>query len=85
MADSPILYFILDYDVEQRSLHIHEFEREREAAERAYSDFEEHARDTGHEILLVGADSIETIQSTHSQYFATSIGEIVDDFIASIR
>lgn len=39
-----------------------------------------------YEVVLVGADSIETIKRTHSPYFSTGTAtEVVEAFIASIR
>ncbi len=41
-----------------------------EGAARTYSLYEERYRDrTDLEIVLVGADSLETVRTTHAQYF----------------
>lgn len=78
----PDRYFILIYDVPSREVEIHEFERDYVAATAAYTAFElEHRDDRGTEVVLVGADSIETIHKTHSHYFAEHIDELFKQFL----
>jgi len=67
------VHFLLVYDLtEQRLLSQESFNRADEAIA-AYSRLElEHSDDQRVEIVLVGADSIETVMRTHAQYFARS-------------
>lgn len=79
---APERYFILIYDVPSRELEVHEFEQDYSAAADAYTDFERRHRDEGGmEVLLVGADSIETIKTTHSHYFAERAEDLFQQFL----
>lgn len=86
MKTGPTQYFILVYDLTQRHVDVHEFGGDRAAATMAYSSMEDQYAAAGHyEVVLVGADSIETIRRTHSPYFSTGSAEqVVRDFLASI-
>jgi hypothetical protein len=66
-----LLHFLLIYDhQQQRLLEALELGTRGADAARAYSRYEEKYRDSeGIEIVLVGADSLETIRTTHSHYF----------------
>jgi hypothetical protein len=78
----PELYFILIYNVPSRQLEIHEFEHDYNAAADAYSKLElEHRKDAAMEVVLVGADSIETIHKTHSHYFAEHADDLFRQFL----
>jgi hypothetical protein len=78
----PELYFILIYNVPSRQLEIHEFENDYEAAADAYSRLElQHRADKSMEVVLVGADSIETIHKTHSHYFAENADDLFRQFL----
>lgn len=67
------VHFLLVYDVRlQRLVRRDEFVDAGEAAT-AYAQLEaEHRMNRDFEIVLVGADSIETIMRTHGHYFAES-------------
>ncbi|HVE68707.1 MAG TPA: hypothetical protein VNB64_09030 [Solirubrobacteraceae bacterium] len=79
---APERYFILIYDVPSRALEIHEFEQDYAGAADAYTGFErEHRNAGGMEVLLVGADSIETIKTTHSHYFAERADDLFRQFL----
>lgn len=78
----PERYFILIYDIPSRQLEIHPFEDDCTAASDAYSQFElEHRQDHSIEVVLVGADSIETIHKTHSHYFAEHADDLFRQFL----
>ncbi|HKP90597.1 MAG TPA: hypothetical protein VJT75_11575 [Thermoleophilaceae bacterium] len=66
-----LLHFLLIYDHEQQKLvEALELGQQVAAAAEAYSQYEEKYRDrTGIEIVLVGADSLDTIRTTHAHYF----------------
>lgn len=66
----PLFHFLLVYDLDRQELvEQHEF-HDAAAAAAAYADLEgRHRGDPRVEIVLVGADSIETIKRTHGNYF----------------
>jgi hypothetical protein len=67
----PLIHFLLVYDLDRRELvgDPREFHSPSEAAA-AYAELEqEHRHDANLEIVLIGADSFETIKSTHGNYF----------------
>lgn len=63
--------FLLAYDHGQDRLIVQrEFGADLDAAMTAYSELEQQYRDSALvDIVLVGSDSIETVQVTHSNYF----------------
>jgi hypothetical protein len=78
----PDRYFILIYDIPSRQLEVHEFEERYEDAVEAYGNFEyEHRQDRSIEVVLVGADSLETIHKTHSHYFAEHADDLFRQFL----
>jgi hypothetical protein len=82
----PTQYFILVYDLAMRHVDVHAYGDDVEEANRAYSILEDEHAGGKYEVVLVGADSIETIKRTHSPYFSTGTAtEVVEAFIASIR
>jgi hypothetical protein len=84
--DVPEQYFVLVYDVPHMNVEVHEFEQDRERAVAEYAALEERYRkDDAIEVVLVGADSIKTIQKTHSHYFATTKNELLDQFLTDIQ
>ncbi len=67
----PLIHFLLVYDLAQQRLveEPREFGDAAEAAE-AYTELERQLRANPHlEIVLVGADSITTVMTTHRNYF----------------
>jgi hypothetical protein len=84
MPNQSILYFILIYNRADRELIIREFGDDQDAATTAYSTFEDFYRDEDREVLLVGADSLDTIRATHSQYFFSTPEHLLDDFLSSL-
>lgn len=82
----PTQYFILVYDLAMRHVEVHEYRNDVEGANAAYSQLEDEHAGGKYEIVLVGADSIETIKRTHSPYFSTGTpAEVVEAFIAAIK
>jgi len=75
-------HFLLVYDLNaQRLIDQRRFDDGDEAA-RAYSQFEQKYQGREDlEIVLVGADSIETIRQTHAHYF--DLGTTGSPFLAS--
>jgi hypothetical protein len=75
-------HFLLLYDVKRQTLiDAHDLGTDGEAAADAYADAErEHRDEQGIEIVLIGADSLDTIRQTHSHYF----DDAEDDFFAAV-
>lgn len=66
----PIVHFLLVYDRQRGKLIVDQPFSDLSEAVRAYEEMEEAHRDDKHmEIVLVGADSIETVMLTHGNYF----------------
>jgi hypothetical protein len=66
----PLVHFLLVYDRKQQKLLFEQPYTDSAVALRAYEEMEEKHRDDRHmEIVLVGADSIETVMLTHGNYF----------------
>jgi hypothetical protein len=75
-------HFLILYDVARQALiETIDMGTDGNAAVDAYARYEDKYRDQRDiEIVLIGADSIETIKRTHSQYFA----EVGDDFFSTV-
>ena len=85
MAIRPEQYFILIYNVPNREVEIIEFGPDADAAVVAYSEQERVYRDDDAiEVVMVGADSIETIKKTHSHYFARTGEDLLDQFLTTL-
>lgn len=70
-----LVHFLLVFDHDAGELiEQNEFGEDAEAAVAAYSACEERYRDKDRiEVVLIASDSIETIRSTHSNYFDGSV------------
>jgi hypothetical protein len=71
----PIRYFLIAYD-RHRGILLEEprdFDDEAAAVDAYASAERDHAGDRNIEIVLVGADSLETIKTTHSNYFSNGL------------
>lgn len=67
----PLVHFLLVYDRKQEKLVFEKPYTDPVEALHAYEEMEEKHRDERHmEIVLVGADSIETVMLTHGNYWA---------------
>jgi hypothetical protein len=76
MSPNDIQHFLVVYDVTHGPATVEEFGSDYEAALAAYTEREHEYRERdGVDIVLLGADSLETIKQTHSSYF-----EPVDGF-----
>jgi hypothetical protein len=82
MLNAPIKHFLVIYDIENALAHVEPFERDYERALDAYSKAEEkHREDPNVEVVLLGSDSMETLERTHSSYFELA-GKHVDEWVA---
>ena len=69
---AAIQHFLLVFDhANDRLIAAREFGRDVERATEAYSEMEkEYADNNEIDIVLVGSDSLETVKTTHANYFA---------------
>jgi hypothetical protein len=70
MSQASINHFLVVYDIRHGLAHVDAYGRDYDAALAAYAEAEELHRDDGNvEVVLLGSDSIETLERTHSSYF----------------
>lgn len=69
MSDT-IQHFLLTFDIGRQTADVRSFGDDYEAALNAYDAAEDQFRfDPQIEVVLLGADSLETLKKTHSSYF----------------
>jgi hypothetical protein len=80
-----LIHFLLVYDLAQQKLvHNAEFHDAGEAS-KEYARLEgEHRGDRDLEIVLVGADSLETIKTTHGHYFDGAAPASASPFLTGV-
>lgn len=72
MSESDIKHFLVVYDLDAEKATVREFGIDYDAALGAYAEAEEDlANRDAYDIVLIGAESLETIKRTHSSYFHT--------------
>jgi hypothetical protein len=73
---APLLHFLLIYNVDEHELiAADDLGRDTDAAVEKYAACEREYRDQpGIEIVLIGADSLDTVKQTHSHYFPGDLG-----------
>lgn len=85
--DRGLLHFLLIYDGAQGRLrHLREFaQHQREAAVAAYEEAEKrYTTDDNVQVVLIAADSLETVQRTHSNFWhGESIEVLLRDALAT--
>lgn len=70
MTDAEIQHYLIVYDIPTGKAKVRDFGTEYDAALEAYAEIEGEMRDRDDlDIVLVGADSLETVKRTHSSYF----------------
>jgi hypothetical protein len=70
MSSVDIKHFLVIYDIEAGKAEVREFGTDYDGALRAYNDCEQEARNRSSlEVVLLSAESRETIERTHSSYF----------------
>jgi len=81
----PLHHFLLVYDLKRQEL-VKQLEfSDGDEAVAAYSKIErEHSEDHDVEIVLVGADSLETIRNTHAHYFARDVSREGSRYLAGV-
>ena len=87
MNVDEIRHFLVIYDVRAGSAKVREFE-DYDAAVAAYEKIEkEHLGRDDLDIVLLGADSLDTIKRTHSSYFTTTergFEQLLGDLLTSV-
>lgn len=83
MSRDDAVYFLLVYSFAQAALIHQEEYRDREDAIRAYDTVERKYKGTldRYEVVLIGADSIETVMETHGHYFRQSADSLFSEFL----
>lgn len=70
MSPNEIKHFLVSYDPDTGRTRIESFGTDYDAAQAAYAEAERaNAEGERLDIVLLGADSLETIRQTHSSYF----------------
>lgn len=78
----PEKYFLLIYDLTSRALQHEDFGRNHAEAAERYSELEAlHRENEAIEVVLVGADSFDTIKRTHSHYFVERDEDVFREFL----
>jgi hypothetical protein len=73
MSPNSVLHFLVIYDIRAAKAELVPFGTDYEAALDAYDKTEaKHRDDVNTEVVLLGSDSVETIERTHSSYFELS-------------
>lgn len=79
---APEKYFLLTYHLRDRAVHIDEFDNDFDEAAAHYSMLERRYGDNEqYEVVLLGADSVETIHKTHSHYFTKRAADLFEQFL----
>jgi hypothetical protein len=75
MSPADIKHFLVLYDIKAGSAEVRRFGTDYDAAQQAYEKVEQEMRDrSDFDVVLLSADSLETIKRTHSSYFETLLG-----------
>lgn len=69
MSADDIKHFLVTRDIARRRTEVQEFGTDYDAAQQAYQEAEQRARLRPElDVVLLSADSLETIEQTHSSY-----------------
>lgn len=69
MSPDDIRHFLITLDPTTRETKVREFGTDYDAAQTAYAEAERADAESLLNIVLISADSLETIEQTHSSYF----------------
>lgn len=73
MTPKDIKHFLVIYDTASADVEVRSLGTDYDAAQDAYSEAERnHRGDRRYDIVLLSADSLDTIEKTHSSYFGGS-------------
>jgi hypothetical protein len=68
-SSDDIKHFLVTYDPAHREATVRDFGTNYDAAQDAYRQAEQGARGTDLDVVLLSADSLDTVKRTHSSYF----------------
>jgi hypothetical protein len=78
MTAADIKHFLIIYDITARRAEVQPFGTDYDAAQEAYQAAEQQARGRSDlDVVLLSADSLETIKRTHSSYFKPAFDELL--------
>lgn len=79
MKAEDIQHFLVTYFTREARVEVKEFGNDHDAALREYMELEHRYRDREDlDIVLLGADSLETVKRTHSSYFGEGRSAFAD-------
>lgn len=85
-TEKPDQYFLVIYDLSDQEVEVLEFGNDLEEASNHYAMYERRFADQPmSEVVLLGADSIETIHKTHSHYFAKASEDLFEQLLAELQ
>ena len=77
MSPDDIKHFLLTYETSSGKVKVKSFGTDYDAAQAAYAEAEQaNGFDVGFDIVLLSADSLDTIKKTHSSYFSNGANRI---------
>jgi hypothetical protein len=72
VSPSEIKHFLVVYDIRAGRADVRPYDTDYDAAQEAYADLEKDTRDDPNvDVVLLSADSLDTVKRTHSSYFET--------------
>ncbi|MBI2691730.1 MAG: hypothetical protein HYX29_07300 [Solirubrobacterales bacterium] len=83
MTEADINHFLLISDPGKPEPEVRELGSDYDAAIVAYNEAEENHRGDEIEVVLLSADSVETIRRTHSSYFTAHTVDPIDTVLAA--
>lgn len=78
MSPDEIQHFLIIFDRVGRETKVHRFGTDYDAAQEGYAKAEQDDLDSKLDIVLISADSLKTIEQTHSSYFQHGKAELVE-------
>lgn len=78
MSPDEIQHFLITFDRTARETRVHSFGTDYDAAQEDYAKAEQDDAESKLDIVLISADSLETIERTHSSYFRHGEAELVE-------
>lgn len=82
MSPDEIKHFLIALNLSTGETLVREFDTDYDGAQIAYAEAERADPDGKLDIVLISADSLETIEQTHSSYFKGAPGQL-EDLIAT--
>lgn len=82
MSPEKIKHFLVSYDLATGKTEVESFGTDYDAAQAAYAGAERANADEKLDVVLLSADSLETIKQTHSSYFKGN-GRQIEELLAS--